>query len=205
MMLIVDQNTISQMTSGSLVTFTNPDNINDINMTGASVTNQFGSNSITGSTQASTTVQITYINQNGNPQTVQVQITGNTDGKEYLYKTGIEYFQVVTGMTLNNLDLQTNGIKLNNQPNPNSQLDTTNIIRKYILNKLQRITYEDNSGSGDNGQFRNEVINPLTIMGDSWKNLEIVFLVRGVDPYTDTQNIEYDLRHIKTIPSDIQF
>jgi len=123
MMLIVDQNTISQMTSGSLVTFTNPDNINDINMTGASVTNQFGSNSITGSTQASTTVQITYINQNGNPQTVQVQITGNTDGKEYLYKTGIEYFQVVTGMTLNNLDLLTNGIKLNNQPNPNSQLE----------------------------------------------------------------------------------
>ncbi len=196
MMLIVDQNTISQMTSGSLVTFTNPDNINDINMTGASVTNQFGSNSITGSTQASTTVPITYINQNGNPQTVQVQITGNTDGKEYLYKTGIEYFQVVTGMTLNNLDLQTNGIKLNNQPNPNSQLDTTNIIRKYILNKLQRITYEDNSGSGDNGQFINEVINPLTIMGDSWKNLEIVFLVRGVDPYTDTQNIEYDLSRL---------
>jgi hypothetical protein len=196
MMLVVDQNTISQMTSGSLVTFTNPDNINDINITGASVTNQFGSNSITGSTQLSTTVPITYINQNGNPQTVQVQITGDTDGKEYLYKTGIEYFQVVTGMTLNDLDLQTNGIKLNNQPNPNSQLDTTNIIRKYILNKLQRITYQDNSGSGDNGQFRNEVINPLTIMGDSWKNLEIVFLVRGVDPYTDTQNIEYDLSRL---------
>ena len=196
MMLVVDQNSISQMTSGSLVTFTNPDNINDINITGASVTNQFGSNSITGSTQLSTTVPITYINQNGNPQTVQVQITGDTDGKEYLYKTGIEYFQVVTGMTLNDLDLQTNGIKLNNQPNPNSQLDTTNIIRKYILNKLQRITYEDNSGSGDNGQFRNEVINPLTIMGDSWKNLEIVFLVRGVDPYTDTQNIEYDLSRL---------
>jgi hypothetical protein len=195
-MLVVDQNTISQMTSGSLVTFTNPDNINDINITGASVTNQFGSNSITGSTQLSTTVPITYINQNGNPQTVQVQITGDTDGKEYLYKTGIEYFQVVTGMTLNDLDLQTNGIKLNNQPNPNSQLDTTNIIRKYILNKLQRITYQDNSGSGDNGQFRNEVINPLTIMGDSWKNLEIVFLVRGVDPYTDTQNIEYDLSRL---------
>ena len=196
MMLVVGQNTISQMTSGSLVTFTNPDNINDINITGASVTNQFGSNSITGSTQLSTTVPITYINQNGNPQTVQVQITGDTDGKEYLYKTGIEYFQVVTGMTLNDLDLQTNGIKLNNQPNPNSQLDTTNIIRKYILNKLQRITYQDNSGSGDNGQFRNEVINPLTIMGDSWKNLEIVFLVRGVDPYTDTQNIEYDLSRL---------
>ena len=196
MMLVVDQNTISQMTSGSLVTFTNPDNINDINIAGASTTNQFGSNSITGSTQTSTTVPITYINQNGNPQTVQVQITGSTDGKEYLYKTGIEYFQVVTGMTLNDLDLQTNGIKLNNQPNPNSQLDTTNIIRKYILNKLQRITYEDNSGSGDNGQFRNEVINPLTIMGDSWKNLEIVFLVRGIDPYTDTQNIEYDLSRL---------
>jgi hypothetical protein len=47
-----------------------------------------------------------------------------------------------------------------------------------------------------NGQFRNEVINPLTIMGDSWKNLEIVFLVRGVDPYTDTQNIEYDLSRL---------
>jgi hypothetical protein len=195
MMLVVDQNTISQLQSGGLVTFTNPDNISDLNMNGASV-NQFGTNSITGSTQATSPVQITYINQNGSPQTVQVQITGNTDGKEYLFKTGLEYFQVVTGMTLNQLDLLTNGIKLNNQPNPNSQLDTTNIIRKYILNKLQRITYEDNSGTGDNGQFRNEIINPLTIMGDSWKNLEIVFLVRGVDPYTDTQNIEYDLSRI---------
>ena len=26
--------------------------------------------------------------------------------------------------------------------------------------------------------------------------MEIVFLVRGVDPYTDTQNIEYDLSRI---------
>ena len=179
-----------------MVTFTNPDNITDINLTGASITNQFGTNSITGNTQISTTVPITYINQNGNPQTTQVQITGSTDGKEYLFKTGLEYFQVITGMTLNQLDLTTNGIKLNNQPNPNSQLDTSNIIRKYILNKLQRITYKDNSGTGDNGQFRNEVINPLTIIGDTWKNLEIVFLVRGVDPYTDTQNIEYDLSRI---------
>jgi hypothetical protein len=189
MVLLVDQGIISSYPAGTLLTFTSPDSITDSNLSGLTVTNQFGSNAITGSSFTSLTqTSVTYVNTNGNPQTVNVFISGNTAEKEYKFKTGLEYFQVITGMTAYNADLLASGTKISLTPNPNNQFDQTSLLRKYILNKLQRITYRD-----ANNNLRNELINPLTIVGDSWKTKELIFLVRGVDPYSDQQTIEYDL------------
>jgi hypothetical protein len=91
-------------------------------------------------------------------------------------------------MTAYQADLLSSGIKVSVQPNPTLQLDQTSLLRKYVLNKLQQITYKD-----ANNNTRTELINPLTIIGDTWKNMELIFLVRGVDPYSDQQTIEYDL------------
>jgi hypothetical protein len=189
MVLLVDEGIINSYPAGTLLTFTNPDSITDINLSGLTVTNQFGSNAVTGSSFTSLTqTSVTYVNTNGNPQTVNVFISGNTAEKEYKFKTGLEYFQVITGMTTYDADILASGTKISLNPNPNNQFDQTSLLRKYILNKLQRITYRD-----ANNNLKNELINPLTIVGDTWKTKELIFLVRGVDPYSDQQTIEYDL------------
>jgi hypothetical protein len=189
LILLVDPGTVSQLTSGTLLTFRNPDNVPDNNITGLTNTNQFGSNAVTGSCfTAPQQVSVNYINQNGVTVATSIVVSGNTDGKEYLFKTGIEYYQVVTGMTALVADTIASGTKIQNTLNPSNQYDQSSLLRKYFLNKLQRIYYRDS----DNVD-RSELINPLTLIGDSWKNQEILFLVRGVDPYTDKQFIEYDL------------
>jgi hypothetical protein len=188
--MLVDQGTINGYPEGTLLTFTSPDSINDNNLSGLTIANQFGSNAVTGSSfTALTSTPITYIDPvTLNPVSVPVFISGDTAEKEYKFKTGLEYFQVITGMTAYQADLLSSGIKVSVQPNPSSQLDQTSLLRKYFLNKLQLITYRD-----ANNNTRTELINPLTIIGDTWKNMELLFLVRGVDPYSDQQTIEYDL------------
>ena len=198
MVLMVDPGTLNTYPAGTLLNFTNPESINDNNISGLTTTNQFGSNTITGSSFTTLTpTPITYIDPvTLNPITVNVNISGSTSEKEYKFKTGLEYFQVITGMTLYDTDVLTNGIKINSNPNPANQFDQSSLLRKYVLNKLQLINYEDNLNSGDNGDPQTELINPLTVNGDGWKNMELIFLVRGVDPYSDKQTIEYDLSEI---------
>ena len=188
--MLVDQGIKDSYPEGTLLTFTNPDSIVDNNISGLTIANQFGSNSVTGSSfTALTSTPITYIDPvTLNPVPVNVFISGDTSEKEYKFKTGLEYFQVITGMTAYQADILASGIKVSVQPNPSSQLDQTSLLRKYVLNKLQQITYRD-----ANNNTRTELINPLTIIGDTWKNMELIFLVRGVDPYSDKQTIEYDL------------
>jgi hypothetical protein len=189
--MLVDQGTINGYPEGTLLTFTSPDSVNDNNLSGLSIANQFGSNAVTGSSfTALTSTPITYIDPvTLNPVSVPVFISGNTAEKEYKFKTGLEYFQVITGMTAYQADLLASGTKVSVQPNPLLQgTIQTSLLRKYFLNKLQQITYKD-----ANNDIRNELINPLTIIGDTWKNMELIFLVRGVDPYSDQQTIEYDL------------
>ena len=198
LILLVDQGVSSQLSSGSIVTFNDPTNITDINISGLTNQNQFGSNSITGtSTTALTQTNITFANPtNGNIQTVSVALSGTNSEKQYEFKTGMEYFQVITGMTTYQADLLALGTKISQVPNPANHGDTSSLLRKYFLNKRQLIYYEDSSGTD-----RTELINPLTLIGETWKNLEIIFLVRGVDMYSDPQNITYDLSKLFGHPS----
>lgn len=188
LVLLCDPATIGTYQAGSLLTFTNPNSITDLN-TVSGVTNQFNTNTITGTAYtALTNVSFNYINQAGTNTPITIQVSGSSSEKEYKYKTGLEYYQVITGMTAYDADLLANGIKINTTPNPASHFDQSSLLRKYFLNKLQLIYYEDS-----NNNSRTELINPLTVNGDGWKNMGILFLVRGVDPYSDKQDISYDL------------
>jgi hypothetical protein len=195
MMLLLDPNTINQLSSGTILTFHDINNINDINISGGT-TNQFGTNSITGSvtTAITNTVQVTYANPNpsGPPVTVQIIVTGNSESKEYSLKTGVEYFQVITGMTLQELNSTALGNSTIDSCNP--VYDGSSLIRKYLLNKLQTVGYDPPGPGGAN--VEDEILNSLTVIGDQWKQLGVVFLTRGVDVFTDTQNIKYDLSEI---------
>jgi hypothetical protein len=190
LVLLVDNQVINQYQTGSIVSFYNPSNINDINLVSGN-TNSFGTNAITGSVTTATTIQLTYTNPSNGSVVgpININITGETLEKEYKFKTGIEYFQVITGITASNANIFANGNNTIDQCSPT--LDQTNLIRKYILNKLQVVGYDPPGPGGTN--VEDEIINPLTIVGEGWKDLGLIFLTRGVDVYTDTQDIKYDL------------
>jgi len=180
LVVLCDPGTYNTYKNGDLISFINPENntiISDINNV-SGVTNQFGTNAITGTAVTSTTVfnkTITYLQPNGSVSSpITLRLTATTEEKEYKYKGGIEYFQVITGMTTN----QANGLLSGNQ----------SLLRKYFFGKTQKIYYERSNGNNDD-----VTLNQLTSMGDSWKNLEVLFLVRGVDPFTEKQKIKYDL------------
>ena len=185
LILLCDPGTISQYSSGTLLTFVNPDSISDNNLNGA-IENQFGNNSITATTQTAVTLNnLQYIKPNGGPGLYTLYLTGSTTETEYKYKAGNEYFQVITGMTAG---------EVNGMITPN----TNGLLYKYFINKIQRTYYEGSAGN----VFYQLPLNQLKSTGpDAWPKYEILFLVRGVDPYTEKQNIKYDLSKLFGHPS----
>jgi hypothetical protein len=179
--LLCDQNTLDNLPAGSLISFNNPDNVNDNNVNGYNVSgvteNQFGNSSITGTSSLFTTVVQNYIKSDATSGVANLTITGSTTGRTYNYKGGMEYFQVVTGMTVGQSELHT------------STTPNINYMRFYFLQARQRIYYRKTDGDNDSDSF----INPLQINGSEYKNLNVIFLVRGVDPFTEKQVIKYDV------------
>jgi hypothetical protein len=186
MILLCDTGIASQLASGSVLSFNNPNNIIDNNLSGVTIQNQFGSNSITGQTSIGEfAVNVPYITYNGNPGNSIVYLTGDTDSAEYKFKTGVEYFQVITGMTLQTIA----GLTTTTNSGYNS------ILRRFIISSIQSICYKPD------GNTQPPVsINPLTLI-NNWQNLEVVFLNRGVDVWTKKQQIRYDLSKLFGYPA----
>jgi len=182
MILLCDTGVSDQLGSGSIISFYDPNNINDNNLTGATIQNQFGSNSITGQTNIGEfAVNVPYINSNGLPTNSIVYLTGDTDSAEYKFKTGVEYFQVITGMTIQNLLSQ-------QLTSPNNGYN--GILRRYITSSIQNICYKP-----DGSNLQNVNINPLTLI-NNYQNLSVIILNRGVDVWTKKQQIKYDLSRL---------
>jgi len=188
--LLCDQNTLDNLPAGSLISFNNPDNVNDNNVNGYNVSgvteNQFGNSSITGTSSLFTTVVQNYIKSDATSGVANLTITGSTTGRTYNYKGGMEYFQVVTGMTVGQSEIHTSS-------SPN-----INYMRFYFLQARQNIYYRKSCG---NEPAVPELINPLQVNGSEYKNLNVMFLVRGVDPFTEKQVIKYDISKLFGKPS----
>ena len=108
LILVCDQGTISNIGSpGTLLSFTKIEDIYDPNITGNTV-NQFGTVSITGNSTSNATNLVTrtvsYLNQNGTQSTSQIYLKLTQQGKSYDYKAGVEYFQMITGGTMSQLE-----------------------------------------------------------------------------------------------------
>jgi len=163
------------LTPGQLLTFRDPDNQFDPNITGQTI-NQFGTESITGTSLSGVNIStnISYIQPNGTVSTAQVFLNCVNEERNYQFKTGLEYFQVIGADTAESVY---------NNLSPN-----TSLLRKYLFDKEQQITYIQ-----ANGTIRSVVLNPFFSIGDTWKEHVIVFLTRGVDPWTEKQEISYDL------------
>ena len=107
LILICDPGTIASIGgAGSLVTFTNVLSLSDPNLTG-STPNQFNNNSVTGTSNYNLTqlvnkqinsVNPTYNSESNSLTTVKLKLTKQY--QDYKFKGGVEYFQVITGGTL---------------------------------------------------------------------------------------------------------
>ncbi|MFN9956530.1 MAG: hypothetical protein ACK55I_25810, partial [bacterium] len=102
------------------------------------------------------------------------------------YKGGMEYFQVITGTTLANLNSNSHPLRANTT--------NYNLMNFGILRSAQRIYYRTSCGTNPT-RYTN--INSLDAMGvQNWQKHCVLILVRGVDVYTEKQNIEYDLSRL---------
>jgi hypothetical protein len=102
-------------------------------------------------------------------------VNKDVTGRTYNFKTGLEYFQVVTATTLGNIE---------------KIVGTTNsIINDYIFDK-------DSAYICKHDSKKNKIIKKTIKQFDGYENLKFVILTRGVDPYTPKQKIEYDLEEL---------
>jgi hypothetical protein len=186
MIILVDEGTTSQLT-GNLITFNNPALNSDTNTTGGTV-NQFDGNGITGTTLGIGTymVPITYMDEFGFDIQSNITVVSTESEKEYLYKSGLEYFQVITGYTWG--QLTTSGGPFEPQGIYNVGLQdvtSSGVLYKYFLQN--KISYIDASAGSHS---------PPWYWFSEYEQQEILILVRGVDPYTEKQEIKYDLSEL---------
>ena len=185
MIILVDAGTTAQLT-GNLITFNDPELNSDPNTTGGTE-NQFGGNGITGITLGTSTytVPLIYMDDSGVNITSNIKVVSSESEKEYLYKSGLEYFQVITGYTWDQLTipgpLQPQGVY-----DPGTlEVISSGVLYKYFLqNEISYI-------NGLAGSF-----SPPWYWFNSYQQQEILILVRGVDPYTEKQEIKYDLSEL---------
>ena len=224
--LLVRPGTAAQIGVGNLMTFQDPNYTQPnslvsrrINLTGGTI-NQFNNGAVTGTTQLSSfpigatiPTPISKIVNYANPAsptspqlttTINIIQTGYTQTNaiqqdDFLkYDTDMEYFQLITGLTVNDfygLDDVTN----------------TNLFpAKYLRHQIQYVITDPCSVSNSNPNQSVAYYLP-TLVGNppvqannyvaiehvsDYKNYEIIFVVKGVDPHTSKQKISYDLSRI---------
>ena len=179
LIILCDSGTLQTLGVGNLLTFYDPKNNNDPNLTGAT-TNEFNTNSIVFK-QFYKDDQLAYepivfIKPDGTTQSVYLPLDlSKNEKKPYVHSAGVEYFQIITGGTISQFEtiVGSNGGPLYN----------------YILNKKQSTVW-----GLSNGGNRYPLIGQNSLKNyNEYENLEILILTRGVDPYTDKQKIKYDL------------
>lgn len=199
LIVIMNSGAASSIGAGGVCTFQDPNITNGqvinrlINLTGAT-TNQFNNNSITGTTLTGTSISINnlqYANPNGgtlstsfiisSPSVSQKPVIGNTSVEQSFlqYSTDVEYFQLITGLTVSDFTTTANN-------NTNSLFP-----KSYLYHDL---VYERPGCNSFNG-VTDSVSNIITTMG-GYESYEICIFVRGVDPFTSPQTINYDLSKI---------
>lgn len=205
MVIFVEPGTLTDMGIGQLVTFQNP-NISSSNilLTGASE-NQFGTFAVTGyTTLGQQTKIIKYADYNNFGSTTGLQSTieitqsskygnsGASQEEDYLrYQTDLEYYQVVTGLTVSDFTTLADFSQFEYFP-------------QQVLNYFQTILKPNCATltEGDNDQDYDITPLPPTInFLINQGSYEVIFLTRGVDPNTDKQTIKYDLSLYFGIPT----
>ena len=208
--LMVKPDKLSDLPAGQIITFQNPELSKDPNLTGFTILNQFNTSSATGQTinQGTQLVAVPYANPNGNGNTLGSSLNaiyqidqGVDDAQKYSFPADIEYFQVITAMTWDNY--------IANCATPPTTFPQNILWQENRWNSLQfrcldpHTTYHKLNTSNVNGWVNNY---PKAIKSfreyDDYNQQIVVFLVRGVDPYSTRGPVEYDLSRLFTYDLD---
>ena len=199
-MMVMDSSSLSSYSPGSIVTFQNIENSKDPNVSGATSGTTSFNNGIAN-------INITYMDSSLNTQQVVYEITGTDGDLKYNFPSDVEYYQVITGQTLFDYSASEG-----NTSNAQQYMDSYNnsLASRYLFG-WQHVHKPDTAGnvSGDpddypDGSSPSIDANPTNFvervpniqLNPDWKDLTVVFLVRGVDPNTPRQDIEYDLSRL---------
>ena len=198
--ILMNAGSASQIGSGNLLTFQNPLSTNSgpisrtINLTGATL-NQFQNNAITGvTTTGITSTTVSYADPSNptaslsativinTPQVSQLPVNGNPAVEQsYLqFNPDLEYFQLITGITIS---------EFNNIKNP------TGLSGFFPETYLYHNMNYRRPNCNLTGFITETIADYITYMSD-YQNYEVCIFVRGVDPNTPKQTINYDLSRI---------
>lgn len=163
--------TESKIPKGQLITFNDPNKINDPNIgkTGHTLHNETNYQ----------TVQIKGIDPNGDPYTSNVQIYNTDSEMEYKHTSGVEYFQVIQSKTFSEL-YAAGTIEWGN----------FSVVRDII--RGWRVRYGCSENQTDIAEYNAEIHEFVPNFNDICVNV----MVRGVDPRGKRQKIRYDLSRI---------
>lgn len=188
--LVLKPGNESNFEAGNLITFQDPLLSTDPNITGFTLGNVFGTNSITGSTvnNSGSTFSVAYADPNNPGSVLTKTYNSQQDPNDAVYAKfpmDIEYFQVITGMTINDYSLLTGTTLTNSLP----VRFLFNDMYFYRLTKFNTGTLYPITGT--QGPF----LNPSQYF-DNFLTQRIVFLVRGVDPNSTRSDCQYDLSRL---------
>jgi len=189
-MMVMDSTSYLNFTPGSVITFQNPDDSLDPNVSGTTT------GTTTFDTSGNANVTIEYMNESTLTQnTTTYTITGGTQTLDYNFASDIEYYQIITGQTLSDYNALEGGNHVN-QPY-NSNIGNNTLAGRYLFgwqrvngNYLVPNAPSTYPGTGYVQQTPNIQLN------SDWEDTYVVFLVRGVDPNTPRQDVEYDLSRL---------
>ena len=194
--IITKPSNASTFSTGNIVTFQDPKLSQDPNLTGYTLGNLFGSNAITGTTINNSGNLFTVSSSNpANPLgtvTVNYKSQQLVDDATYArFPIDIEYFQVITGMTLNEYSTMTGNTL-------NGSLPKRFIFNSMRFYQIDRIKFLGNNyGIWTNFDVNNDpLLLDYTTVYNNFLNQRIVFLVRGVDPNTTRSDCSYDLSRL---------
>ena len=191
-MMVMDSSAYLNFTAGKIVSFQDPQNSQDPNVSGTTTgTTVFDSS-------GNANVAIEYMNNSLNTSTANYKITGGTQTLDYNFASDIEYYQIITGQTLSDYN-QSEGGTYVNQAYSGPPLSNT-LAGRYLfgwqgVNGIYTgIIPTPNQYPQASSGYVQET--PNIQLHSNWEDLYVVFLVRGVDPNTPRQDVEYDLSRL---------
>jgi hypothetical protein len=179
---LIDPSVISVMSAGTMFSFIDPLTSKDINVSGNTI--------VTGTTPTTSNITrtISYANpSNPNEEISKIfnlsnEYTGNT--QQYIFASDIEYYQVITATTIGEMETIIGGNSYDNNG------FYRRIINAYLLPTGNIKDFNDESERNNFTLFgNNEPIKAIP----NYKDIAILILMRGVDPYSTRQRTKIDI------------
>ena len=183
----------SNIISGQMITFVNPLLSKDKNSFSGN-TNIYGNNAISGTNLNNTTISVSYARFDGGgnfpPITYNIPTPNSEDTNFHKFPTDIEYFQVITGLTISEYFTK-------------SSTQLPNSLYSRILNNDMRILRIETDRNTTWGRYQEVNENPMVALDNYEQNI-LLIMVRGVDPYSSRIPVRYELGRLFGYNSESQ-